>query len=142
MALLSPISKLVEKEIQTQLNNHMSRFKLWNDDMNAYRENYSTITAMVDIMETWTENIDDCYQNLNIFLDLSSAFDCVSAPVLINKMIIYGFGPNTCALLSSYLTNRSQSTLVNGELSNFKSNIAGVPQGSILGPILFNLYTN
>ena len=120
----------------------MNLHNLWNEDMNAYRENYSTITAMIDIMETWAENIDDCYQNLSVFLDLSSAFDCVSAPILVDKMTIYGFGPNTCALLSSYLTYRSQAVLVNGALSEFKPNIAGVPQGSILGPILFNLYSN
>ena len=59
VALLSPISKLVEKEIQIQLNKHMTKFNLWNDDMNAYRENFSTVSAMIDIMETWSENIDD-----------------------------------------------------------------------------------
>ena len=64
VALLSPISKVVEKEIQIQVNKHMNRFGMWNDDMNAYRENYSTISAMIDIMETWSENIDDCFQNL------------------------------------------------------------------------------
>ena len=73
---------------------------MWNEDMNAYRENYSTISAMIDIMETWSENIDDSYQNLSIFLDLSSVFDCVSAPILVDKMTLYGFGPNTCALLT------------------------------------------
>ena len=101
-----------------------------------------TITAMIDIMETWTENIDSNFQNLSIFLDLSSAFDCVSASVLTDKMSIYGFGPNTRALMTSYLSFRSQAVLVNGKLSEFKPNIAGVPQGSILGPILFNLYSN
>ena len=75
-------------------------------------------------------------------MDLSSAFDCVSAPVLMDKMTIYGFGPNTCDLLLSYLSFRSQAVLVGGKLSEFKPNIAGVPQGSILGPILFNLYSN
>ena len=142
VALLSPISKIVEKEIQLQMNEHMNKFGMWNKDMNAYRENYSTISAMIDIMETWTENIDDSFQNLSIFLDLSSAFDCVSASVLVDKMSIYGFGPNTCALLSSYLTHRSQAVIVGGEMSEFKANCAGVPQGSILGPILFNLYCN
>ena len=142
IALLSPISKLVEKEIQIQINKHMTKFNLWNDDMNAYRENFSTISAMIDIMETWTENIDNSFQNLSIFLDLSSAFDCVSASVLTDKMTIYGFGPNTCALMKSYLSFRSQAVLVNGKLSEFKPNITGVPQGSILGPILFNLYSN
>ena len=107
--------------------------------MKAYRENFSTISAMIDIMETWSENIDENFQNLSIFLDLSSAFDCVSAPVLMDKMVIYGFGPNTRALLSSYLSFRSQAVMVGGKLSDFKPNIAGVPQGSILGPILFNL---
>merc|ERR1712240_296335 len=142
VALLSPISKVVEKEIKIQVNKHMTKFGMWNNDMNAYRENYSTISAMIDIMETWSENIDDCFPNLSIFLDLSSAFDCVSAPVLVDKMTIYWFGLNTCALLSSYLTHRSQAVLVGGCVSDFKPNIAGVPQGSILGPILFNLYAN
>ena len=110
--------------------------------MNAYRENFCTITAMIDIMETWTENIDCNYQNLSIFLDQSSAFDCVSASTLTDKMALYGFGPNTCELITSYLSFRSQVVLVNGALNNFRLNIAGVPQGFILGPILFNLYGN
>ena len=93
-------------------------------------------------METWTENIDSNFQNLSIFLDLSSAFDCVSASILTDKMSLYGFGPNTRALMTSYLSFRSQAVMVNGKLSEFKPNIAGVPQGSILGPILFNLYSN
>merc|ERR1712101_58043 len=97
--------------------------KLWNQDMNAYKENYSTITALIDIMETWTENLDNNYQNLSMFLDLSSAFDCVKSSVLTDKMYIYGFGPNFCELMSSYLTHRSQVVLVNGKLSNFKPNI-------------------
>ena len=103
IALLSPISKLVEKEIQHQINNHMKTNKLWNNDMNAYRENFSTISALIDIMETWTENMDGNYQNLSIFLDLSSAFDCVSAETLIAKMALYSFGPNICELITSYL---------------------------------------
>ena len=95
IALLSPISKIVEKEIQTQNNTHMKKHNLWVPDMNAYRENFSTITALVDIMETWTENMDNNYQNLSIFLDLSRAFDCVKCSILTEKMELYGFGPTS-----------------------------------------------
>ena len=86
--------------------------------------------------------MDKNFQNLSVFLDLSSASDCVSAETLTAKMALYGFGPNTCELINSYLSFHSQVVLVNGALSNLLPNIAGVPQGSILGPILFNLYGN
>ena len=81
----------------------MKSNNLWNNDMHAYRENFSTISALIDIMETWTENMDNNYQNLSVFLDLSSAFDCVSAETLTAKMALYGFGPNTCELINLYL---------------------------------------
>ena len=77
-----------------------------------------------------------------MFLNISSTFDCVKSLVLIDKMELYGFGPNFCKLMYSYLTHRSQVVLVNGKLSNYKPNTVGVPQGSILGPLLFNLYVN
>ena len=66
----------------------MKSFKLWNPDMNAYREKFSTITALIDIMETWTENMDNEYQNISMFLDLSSVFDCVESLVLTDKLKI------------------------------------------------------
>ena len=107
IALLSPLSKIVEKEIQYQMNKHMNSNHLWNMDMNAYRQNFSTITAMIDIMETWTDNMDNNLQNLTMFLDLSSAFDCVKSSVLTDKMALYGFGPDFCQLITSYLLHRS-----------------------------------
>ena len=86
--------------------------------------------------------MDANYQNISIFLDLSSAFDCVQITVLMNKMKIYGFGDNFCELMNSYLSHRSQLVLVNGTYSGYKPNTVGVPQGSILGPLLFNIYVN
>ena len=142
IALLSPISKLAEKEIQLQVNEFMKKNKLWNSDMNAYREHFSTVTALIDILETWTGNIDANYQNISVFLDLSSAFDCVKSSVILKKMEVYGFGPDFCELMDSYLSHRSQMVMVNGKLSDYRSNKVGVPQGSILGPLLFNLYVN
>ena len=58
ISLLNPMSKILEKEIQHQLCKHMNKYGLWNKDLNAYRPNHSTITALIDVMETWTSNID------------------------------------------------------------------------------------
>ena len=58
IALLSPVSKVIEKEIQNQINTYMKENELWNKDMNTYRQNFSTATAILDIFETWTENLD------------------------------------------------------------------------------------
>ena len=74
ISLLNPMSKILEKEIQHQLCKHMNKFGLWNQDLNAYRPNHSTITALIDVMETWTLNIDRKQQNMTVFTDLSAAF--------------------------------------------------------------------
>ena len=66
----------------------------------------------------------------------------MKSSVFTDKMTLYGFGPNFCELMTSYLSHRSQVVLVNSAYSDYKPNIAGVPQGSILGPILFNIYAN
>ena len=64
IALLSPVSKVVEKEIQLQVSEYMKSNKLWNNDINAYREHFSTVTALINKMETWTGNIDTNFQNI------------------------------------------------------------------------------
>ena len=131
IALLSPFSKLAEKEIQIQVNKFMSDNKLWNHDLHSYREHHSTVTALIDIIESWTDNIDSNYQNILVFLDLISAFNCVQSSVLLEKMRLYGFGDNFCQLMDSYLSFRSQVVLVNGTYSGYKPNTVGVPQGRV-----------
>merc|ERR1712030_152294 len=112
------------------------------NDLNTYRPNHSTITALIDVMDTWTTNIDKQQQNLTVFTDLSAAFDCVKHNVLNDKLKVYGAGPKTLQLVQSYLSHRSQMVTVNGTNSGWLSTKVGVPQGSILGPILFNIYVN
>ena len=77
-----------------------------------------------------------------IFLDLKKAFDTVDHDILIKKLSYYGLNGKELSLLQSYLTNRSQCCSVSGKVSNFSSISCGVPQGSILGPLLFIIYMN
>ena len=119
ISLLNPMSKVLEKEIQHQLCQHMEKNELWNPDLNAYRPNHSTITALIDVMENWTMNIDYKKQNMTVFTDLSAAFDCVKHKVLLRKLEAYKTGPKTLKLLESYLENRSQLVTVNGANSDW-----------------------
>ena len=75
-------------------------------------------------------------------MDLSKAFDCIPHDLLIAKLHAYGFNKKALTLLYSYLKRRKQSVKINGTESFFQIRLSGVPQGSILGPILFNLFIN
>ena len=141
ISLLSPLSKVAEKVILCQLYKHMADNGLFNMRSYAYKQGHSTLNALLDLSETWYENIDSNNQNVNMFLDMSSAFDCVSHRLILDKMRLYKFGNGVLKLMESYLSNRSQFVDVNGMHSNIIWNRYGVPQGSNLGPFLFNLYS-
>ena len=94
------------------------------------------------LIENWILQLDNNKWVGSVLMDLSKAFDCVPHDLLIAKMHAYGFDYDTLVLFLSYLKNRKQGVKVNNSISPLLTMISGVPQGSILGPILLNLFIN
>ena len=121
------ISKLIEKVIASRLHSHMTNNNLYEELQSSYRKFHSTETALTCVHDDILRAIDDNKSVLLIMLDLSAAFDTVDHDVLLER-------------LKSYLSGRSQSVLINGTQSKPTLLVCGVPQGSVLGPILFTIY--
>ena len=88
------------------------------------------------------ENLNNSLVTYSIFLDYKKAFDTVSHSILLNKLTLVGLNTRTCNWFKSYLTNRKQRVCINGTLSSLETITYGVPQGSVLGPLLFLVYIN
>ena len=100
------------------------------------------MTALLEATDNWAFNIDRGYVNAVVFLDLKKAFDTVDHSILLSKLYLYGVKGIAYELLSSYLENRTEKCSVNGVLSKSCTFTCGIPQGTILGPLLFLLYIN
>ena len=142
VALLPVVSKLVERTVQTQLQRHMETAGILNQNSHAYRANLSTATAMLQVTENLYRATDENLIAQLLAIDQSSAFDCVHHGILIRKLEKYGCSSNTLKWITSYLSHRSQFINVGRHNSRMEATPRGVPQGSILGPLLFLAFTN
>ena len=97
---------------------------------------------MIRLIENWKQSLDSKKFVGAVLMDLSKAFDCIPHELLIAKMHAYGFELNTLVFFYSYLKNRKQNVKINNTYSVFQVLLSGVPQGSILEPILFNIFIN
>jgi ribonuclease P/MRP protein subunit RPP40 len=139
---LPAISKIFEKLLFEQILNFLHDNNLLSPQQFGFRTGSSTVKAVTSLVE----KIIDCFERKEYystsFLDLSKAFDCVSHDILLRKLYTYNFHPSSTRLILSYLSDRSQCVRINEVLSDFSHIVYGVPQGSILGPILFLIYVN
>ena len=136
------VSKLLERVVLKQLNSHLASNNLLEKNQSAYRQGHSTETALLDVTSSLLENTDNGMVSILSLLDLSAAFDTIDQDILL-KRLETSFGIEGIALkwFKSYMTGRKQTVCVNGTKSESVPLEYGVPQGSVLGPILFSLYT-
>ena len=108
----------------------------------GFRKGHSTEQCLITMLENWKKALDGRKQVGAVLTDLSKAFDCLNHDLLIAKIEAYGFNIEAIAFLRDYLSNRTQRTKVDSAYSSYRDIKFGVPQGSILGPLLFNIFLN
>ena len=142
ISILPVLSKVLEKLVFTQIYKYFDDNDLFTDVQFGFRPNFSTFLALLTITENMRTSLDKGLAIGMVTLDLKKAFDMVPHDVIIDKLRIYGFDSQSLVWIRDYLHMRKQITVINGNFSEPQPVTCGVPQGSILGPLLFIIYLN
>ena len=140
ISVLPYASKLYERLMKNQIQDSMK--DILHPNLCGYREGFSVQHALISMLEKWKKSLDNKGYAGAVLMDLSKAFDCVNHELLLAKLSAYGFSRDALVTIKDYLTNRWQRTKSNTAFSDWSELKVGVPQGSVLGPILFNIYLN
>lgn len=142
ISLLSIFDKIIEKIMHKQLYAFLEQHEILFKNQFGFRKKCSTAHSLIEITEKIKESIDKGKYGCGIFIDLKKAFDTVNHEILLRKLEHYGIRGSVLDWFRSYLTDRKQYVFYNGVSSDIKDITCGVPQGSVLGPLLFLLYIN
>ena len=140
VSILSALSKLLERAVNSQLVNHLNSRNLLYEYQSGFRNRYSTDTCLINLTDYVRDEFKKGKMVGMVMIDLRKAFDTVDGDILINKLS--AMGVTSLDWFRSYLFDREQCTQVDGNQSSFSQVTCGVPQGSILGPTLFLCYVN
>ena len=142
ISLLPTFSKVLERAVYNRLYKYLKTHNLISPSQFGFQQNLSTEMAILEFQDRLTKHIVDNKLGLGVFLDLSKAFDTLNHDILIKKLEHLGVRGTPLIWFRNYLSNRSQFIQLNGSASTCKTILSGVPQGSILGPLLFLTYIN
>lgn len=142
ISLLSPFAKVFEKYVSNSIMAFFNSCELFSNQQFGFRKGFSTSSAITELLNSMYESIDNGNKTLGFFLDLSKAFDLVSHNILLNKLERYGLRGLSWQWFTSYLTNRKHYVEIENQKSHELPCSIGVPQGSILGPLLYIIYVN
>ena len=138
VSILNCFSKICERFLHGQIASFSNEFL--SDFISAYRKGYSINHVLIRLTENWRTTLDKNIFTGAVLMDLCKAFDCIPQDLLIVKLHAYGLSFDTVTFLNSYLKDREKNIRINNIFSAFQNILSGVPQGSILGLILFNIF--
>jgi hypothetical protein len=142
VSLLNCLSKIQERIVYITLYKHCCDNNLLDPNNSGFKKNDSTVNRLLQLTHNIYTNFDNKQDTYAVFLDISKAFDKVWHNGLLSKLYSFGITGNLLQWFRTYLSNRKQRVIINGHTSEFLSIKAGVPQGSLLGPLLFLIYIN
>ena len=140
ITILPALSKFFEKLIHSRLASHFE--DIYHNNVFAYRGRHGCDTAILRLTEQFKKELDSHKVISLVSMDLSKAFDTLPHDLIVKKLEDYGGDSKVVNLITNYLTNRQQRVRLSGQHSSMKTIMKGVPQGSILDPILFNIFMN